>query len=159
MFSAGVPQAELRLEPSAMAASRFIESFRRAARHGSESVGVGGRRRQSSRYRGTLQSGAAQLRLCGIRKPLTGERKIAAQQRLSARGVKLSRLGSFTKSVGELPGGAVAQQPFHQSSVHGVARALSDDPTLDATSSQREVADQVEHLVPDELIVEAQRPV
>ena len=56
----------------------------------------------------------------------------------------------------EFPGGAVAEQARDQSGVHGVAGALGDDAALDAAAGEGEVADEVEDLVADELVGEAQ---
>ena len=43
--------------------------------------------------------------------------------------------------------------------MHGVTGALGDDVAFDAAASQREIADEVEHLVADVFIFEAERAV
>ena len=50
----------------------------------------------------------------------------------------------------------VAQQARDQRDVHGVAGAIGDHAAQDAVAEQRQVSDQVQHLVADELIVIAQ---
>ena len=60
------------------------------------------------------------------------------------------------EAVGELPGGAVAHEALHEGGVHGMAGALGDDAALDAAAGEGEVADQVEDLVADELVGEAE---
>ena len=56
----------------------------------------------------------------------------------------------------ELPGGAVAEEAGDQRGVHGVSGALGDDVAEDVMAGEGEVADEVEDLVADELIAEAQ---
>ena len=43
--------------------------------------------------------------------------------------------------------------------MHGVSGALGDDVAEDVMAGKSEVADEVEHLVADEFVVEAQRAV
>jgi hypothetical protein len=68
----------------------------------------------------------------------------------------LGWLGPLIEAVGQLPGGAVAQKALHQRGMHGVAGALGDDAALDTAPGEREVADEVEHLVADELVGKAE---
>ena len=59
----------------------------------------------------------------------------------------------------QFPGGAVLEQARDQRGVHGVAGALGYDVALDAVAGESQVADEVEHLVADILVGEAQRAV
>src|ERR1700756_3819685 len=65
----------------------------------------------------------------------------------------------FCAQSSKRPGRAVFQQTRDQSRVHGVSRPLGDNVAKDVMSGQRQIADQVQHLVAHKLIVEAQRPV
>ncbi len=58
--------------------------------------------------------------------------------------------------MGELPGGAVAEEFLDEGGVHGVAGALGDDAAPDAAAGEGEVADEVEDFVADELVGEAE---
>jgi len=62
----------------------------------------------------------------------------------------------FFVAVGQLPGGAVAEEALDEGGVHGMAGALGDDAAPDAAAGQGEVADEVEDLVADELVGEAE---
>ena len=59
-------------------------------------------------------------------------------------------------AVGELPGGAVAEEALDEGGVHGVAGAFGDDAAPDAAAGEGEVADEVEDFVADELVGEAE---
>ena len=67
------------------------------------------------------------------------------------------RDGRLFVTVRQLPGRAVAQQALHQRGVHGVAGALSNNAAPDAPAGEREIANQVQHFVTNELVREAQR--
>src|SRR3984885_6079353 len=56
----------------------------------------------------------------------------------------------------QLPGGAVLQQTRNQGRLHGVPRPLGYHVTKNMMAGQREIADQVQDLVPHELVFEAQ---
>ena len=58
--------------------------------------------------------------------------------------------------VGQVPGGAVAEEAGDKGGVHGMAGALGYDAALDAAAGEGEVADEVEDLVADEFVGEAQ---
>jgi hypothetical protein len=58
--------------------------------------------------------------------------------------------------VGELPGGAVAEEFLDEGGVHGMAGAFGNDATPDAAACEGQVADEVEDFVADELIREAE---
>ena len=66
------------------------------------------------------------------------------------------RGGFVVVDVGEFPGGAVLHEAADKGGMHGVAGAFRDDAALDAAAGEGEVADEVEHLVADELVVEAE---
>ncbi len=59
-------------------------------------------------------------------------------------------------NVGKIPGGAVFHEAADEGGVHGVAGAFCDDAALDAAAGEGKVADEVENLVANELVVEAE---
>ncbi len=67
--------------------------------------------------------------------------------------------GMFDGDVGEFPCGAVFEQAGDERSVHEVAGALGDDVAFDAAAGEGEIADEVENLVADVLVAEAERAV
>src|SRR3954465_699948 len=98
-------------------------------------------------------SGNTSLRDFGIGKSVTRSLQSGSgwMQR-SDRGRRSFHRGFFPRAL-------VAQQPAHEGGVHGVSSAVSHDAPKNAMAKQRKVADQVQHLVSDELIRIAQRPV
>ena len=59
----------------------------------------------------------------------------------------------------EVPCGAVRQQTGDERGVHGMAGAFGDDAAEDAVAGEREIADEVEHLVANEFVGKAQASV
>jgi len=71
----------------------------------------------------------------------------------------LSESGLSLTKGDELPGGAVLQESGNERGMHGVSGALGDNVAEDVMAGESEVSDEVEDLVADELIFEAQRAV
>ena len=84
-------------------------------------------------------------------------RLLSGDEAGSAGGERISVcLRFFGAQRDELPGRAVAEQARDQGGVHGVSGALGDDVAEDVVAGEGEVADEVEDLVADEFIAEAQ---
>ena len=64
--------------------------------------------------------------------------------------------GAFGFQRHELPGGAVAEEAGDERGMHGVSGALGDDMAEDVMAGEGEVADEVENLVADEFVAEAE---
>lgn len=71
----------------------------------------------------------------------------------------LCGLGGIDGDGGELPSSAVFEQAGDERGVHEVAGALGDDVAFNALAGKGEIADEVEDLVADVLIAEAERAV
>ena len=63
------------------------------------------------------------------------------------------------RHLDELPGVALLEELRGERGVQGVAAAVRDDVADDRVADERQIADDVEDLVADELVLEAQRVV
>ena len=107
---------------------------------------------------GVLRLRCATLRMTGVLRygtKVLGIRRVAMQERRRVTWLLALSLGGFV-AVGELPGGAVAEELLDEGGVHGVAGSLGDDAAPDAAAGEGEVADEVEDLVAHELVGEAE---
>src|SRR3954465_15603705 len=98
-------------------------------------------------------SGNKSLRDFGIGKSVT--RSLQSGSRWMQRSDR--RRGGFHRCL--FPRALVAQQPADKRCMHGMSGAIGNDASEDTVTQQREVAYQVQHFVPHELIRIAQRPV